>query len=96
MYPSQLCHSAIVEVAPIRYSSAIELLRMKLGFGYFKFPDDASRNIFTIAGSDGIIENIVFTTTPVFFTLATLPEIVAQGLMFGYLLVLWERLSHHA
>ncbi len=49
----------------------------------------------TIAGSDGVIENIVFTTTPVFFTLATLPEIVAQGLMFGYLLVLWERRSHH-
>jgi hypothetical protein len=49
----------------------------------------------TVAGSGGIIENTVFTTTPVFFTLTTLPEIVAQGLMFGYLLVLWERLSHH-
>jgi hypothetical protein len=48
----------------------------------------------TIAGSGGIIERIVFTTTPVSFTLATLPEIVAQGLMFGYLLVLWERRSH--
>jgi hypothetical protein len=50
----------------------------------------------TIAGSGGVIESIVFTTTPVFFTLATLPEIVAQGLMFGYLLVLWEQRSHHA
>ena len=49
MYPSQLCHSAIVEVAPIRYPSAIELLRMKLGFGYFKFPDDPSRSIFHLA-----------------------------------------------
>jgi len=49
----------------------------------------------TIAGSGGIIEQIVFTTTPVFFTLATLPEIVAQGLMFGYLLVLWEQRSRH-
>jgi hypothetical protein len=48
----------------------------------------------TIGGSGGIIEHIVFTTTPVFFTLATLPEITAQGLMFGYLLVLWERRSH--
>ena len=48
----------------------------------------------TVAGSGGVIERIVFTTTPVSFTLATLPEIVAQGLMFGYLLVLWERLSH--
>jgi hypothetical protein len=49
----------------------------------------------TVAGSGGIIEHIVFTTIPAFFTLATLPEIVAQGLMFGYLLVLWERRSHH-
>jgi len=49
MYPSQLRHSAIVEVAPIRYSSAIGLLRMKLGFGHFKFPDDPSRNIFHLA-----------------------------------------------
>ncbi|MGA3108391.1 MAG: hypothetical protein ABSD99_02895 [Candidatus Bathyarchaeia archaeon] len=48
----------------------------------------------TIAGSGGVIEHIVFTTTPVFFTLATLPEIVVQGLMFGYLLVLWEQRSH--
>ena len=48
----------------------------------------------TIAGSDGVIERIVFTTTPVFFTLATLPEIVAQGLMFGFLLVIWEQRSH--
>ena len=45
-----LCHSAIVEVAPIRYPSATELLRMKLGFGYFKFPGDPSRNIFHLAG----------------------------------------------
>jgi hypothetical protein len=48
----------------------------------------------TIAGSGGVIEHIVFTTTPVFFTLATLPEIVVQGLMFGYLLVSWERRYH--
>jgi hypothetical protein len=48
----------------------------------------------TIAGSGGVIEHIVFTTTPVFFTLATLPEIVVQGLMFGYLLVFWERRYH--
>jgi len=48
----------------------------------------------TVAGSGGVIEHIVFTTTPVSFTLATLPEIVVQGLMFGYLLVLWERRSH--
>lgn len=50
----------------------------------------------TIAGSGGVIEHIVFTTTPMLFTLATLPEIVGQGLMFGYLLVLWERRSHNA
>jgi len=49
----------------------------------------------TIAGSGGIIEHVVFTKTSVFFTLATLPEIVAQGLMFGYLLVYWERRAHH-
>lgn len=49
----------------------------------------------TIAGSGGTIESIVYTTTPVFFALATLPEIVAQGLMFGYLLMLWERRSRH-
>jgi hypothetical protein len=48
----------------------------------------------TIAGSGGVIEHIVFTTAPVFFTLATLPEIVVQGLMFGYLLVFWERRYH--
>jgi hypothetical protein len=48
-----------------------------------------------IAGSGGTIEEIVYTTTPIFFALATLPEITAQGLMFGYLLVLWERRSHH-
>ena len=30
----------MVEVAPIRYPSAIELLRMKRGVGYLKFPDD--------------------------------------------------------
>ena len=49
----------------------------------------------TVAGSGGVIEHIVFTTVPVSFTLATLPEITAQGLLFGYLLVLWERRSHH-
>jgi hypothetical protein len=48
----------------------------------------------TVAGSGGIIEHIVFTTTPVLFTLETLPEITAQGLMFGYLLVYWEQRSH--
>ena len=50
----------------------------------------------TIGGSGGIIEHIVFTTTPVSFTLATLPEITAQGLMFGYLLVLWQQRSSKA
>jgi hypothetical protein len=49
----------------------------------------------TIAGSGGTIEHIVYTTTPAFLALATLPEITAQGLMFGYLLVLWERRSNH-
>ena len=48
----------------------------------------------TIAGSGGVIELIVYTTTPIYFTLATLPEIAAQGLMFGFLLVFWERRSH--
>jgi hypothetical protein len=47
----------------------------------------------TIAGSGGVIEHVVFTTTPVTFTLATLPEITLQGLLFGYLLVSWERRS---
>lgn len=49
----------------------------------------------TIAGSGGVIEQIVYTTTPLFFTLAVLPEIIVQGLMFGYFLVLWERRYHH-
>ena len=49
----------------------------------------------TIAGSGGVIELIVYTTTPIYFTLATLPEIAAQGLMFGFLLVSWERRFHH-
>ncbi len=48
----------------------------------------------TVAGSGGIIVHIVFTTTPILFTLETLPEITAQGLMFGYLLVYWEQRSH--
>jgi len=56
----------------------------------FNWTGDSS----VIAGSGGVIEHIVFTTTPVFFTLATLPEILAQGLMFGYLLVFWERRAH--
>jgi len=49
----------------------------------------------TVAGSGGVIEHVVYTTTPIFFTLATVPEITVQGLMFGYLLVFWERRSHH-
>jgi hypothetical protein len=45
----------------------------------------------TLAGSDGVIESIVYTKVPASFTFATLPEVVLQALLFGYLLILWQR-----
>ena len=46
----------------------------------------------TVAGISGIIEDWVYSTTfhPGLF-LAHLPEIVLQALLYGYLLLAWER-----
>lgn len=46
----------------------------------------------TVAGISGIIEDWVYSTTfhPGLF-LAHLPEIVVQTLLYGYLLLAWER-----
>ena len=89
--PSQILRGFILAVA--LYPFVGRILEMKR-WGWLSV-SSLYLLIGTIAGSGGIIEHIVFTTAPVFFTLATLPEITAQGLMFGYLLVLWERWSHH-
>ena len=89
--PSQILRGFILAVA--LYPFLGRILEMKR-WGWLSV-SSLYLLIGTIAGSGGIIEHIVFTTAPVFFTLATLPEITAQGLMFGYLLVLWERWSHH-
>ena len=88
--PSQILRGFILAVA--LYPFLGRILEMKR-WGWLSV-SSLYLLIGTVAGSGGIIEHIVFTTTPVLFTLATLPEIVAQGLMFGYLLVLWERRSH--
>ena len=46
----------------------------------------------SIAGISGLIESWVFSTTAhVEVFVATLPEIVVQSLLFGYLVVYWER-----
>jgi hypothetical protein len=87
--PSQILRGFILAVA--LYPFLARILEMKR-WGWLSV-SSLYLLIGTIAGSGGVIEHIVFTTTPVFFTFATLPEIVAQGLMFGYLLVLWERRS---
>jgi len=45
-----------------------------------------------IAGVSGLIEGLVYTTTTHFgLFFAHLPEIVLQTLLFGYLLLWWER-----
>jgi hypothetical protein len=46
----------------------------------------------TVAGISGIIEDWVYSTTfhPGLF-MAHLPEIVLQTLLYGYLLLAWER-----
>jgi hypothetical protein len=88
--PSQILRGFILAVALYPFLGSI--LEMKR-WGWLSV-SSIYLLIGTIAGSGGIIEHIVFTTTPVLFTLATLPEITAQGLMFGYLLVFWERRSH--
>jgi hypothetical protein len=88
--PSQILRGFILAVA--LYPFLGRVLEMKR-WGWLSV-SSVYLLIGTIAGSGGVIEHIVFTTTSVFFTLATLPEIVAQGLMFGYLLVLWEQRSH--
>lgn len=50
-----------------------------------------------IAGISGLIEGWVFTTTVhIEVFLATLPEIVVQTLLFGYLVVYWERRRQRA
>jgi hypothetical protein len=88
--PSQILRGFILAVA--LYPFLGRILEMKR-WGWLSV-SSLYLLIGTIAGSGGIIEHIVFTTTPVIFTLATLPEITVQGLMFGYLLVFWERRSH--
>lgn len=88
--PSQILRGFILAVA--LYPFLGRILEMKR-WGWLSV-SSLYLLIGTIAGSGGVIEHVVFTTTPVFFSLATLPEITAQGLMFGYLLVLWERRSH--
>ncbi|MGD0177216.1 MAG: hypothetical protein ABSC50_10370 [Candidatus Bathyarchaeia archaeon] len=88
--PSQVLRGFILAVA--LYPFLGRILEMKL-WGWLSV-SSLYLLIGTIAGSGGIIEHIVFTTTPVLFTLETLPEITAQGLMFGYLLVYWEQRSH--
>ena len=88
--PSQILRGFILAVA--LYPFLVRILEMKR-WGWLSV-SSLYLLIGTIAGSGGIIEHIVFTTAPVLFSLATLPEIVAQGLMFGYLLVLWERRAH--
>ena len=46
----------------------------------------------SVAGISGLIEGLVFTTTThLGVYLAHLPEIVIQTLLFGYLLLAWER-----
>ncbi len=46
----------------------------------------------SIAGISGFIESCVYTADPhVELFLAHLPEVVIQSLLFGYLLVSWER-----
>jgi hypothetical protein len=45
-----------------------------------------------IAGISGIIEQVVYTTTfDLRLSLIHLPEIVLQTLLYGYLLLAWER-----
>jgi hypothetical protein len=89
--PSQILRGIILAIA--LYPFLTRILEMKR-WGWLSV-SSLYLLVGTIAGSGGIIELIVYTTTPVCFTLATLPEITAQGLMFGFLLVLWERRSHH-
>lgn len=88
--PSQILRGFILAVALYPFLSRI--LEMK-SWGWLAV-SSLYLLIGTVAGSGGVIEHIVYTTTPIFFTLATLPEITVQGLMFGYLLVFWERRSH--
>jgi hypothetical protein len=46
----------------------------------------------SIAGVAGLIEGIVYTTTTsLSLHLAHLPEVVVQALLFGYLLLWWEK-----
>jgi hypothetical protein len=82
--PSQILRGFILAVA--LYPFLGRILEMKR-WGWLSV-SSLYLLIGTIGGSGGIIEHIVFTTTPIFFTLATLPEITVQGLMFGYLLLL--------
>ena len=45
-----------------------------------------------IAGVAGLIEGVVYTeNVPIGLILAHFPEIVVQALLFGYLLLWWER-----
>ncbi len=88
--PSQILRGIVLAIALYPFLSRI--LEMKR-WGWVSV-SSLYLLIGTIAGSGGVIELIVYTTTPIYFTLATLPEIAAQGLMFGFLLVFWERRSH--
>jgi hypothetical protein len=92
LIPSQILRGFILAVA--LYPFLGRILEMKR-WGWLSV-SSLYLLIGTIAGSGGTIEHIVYTTTPVFFALATLPEITAQGLMFGYLLVFWEKRSHRS
>ncbi len=50
-----------------------------------------------VAGISGLIEALVFTTSAILDVfVATLPEIVIQSLLFGYLIMYWERRGRQA
>jgi hypothetical protein len=85
--PAQILRGIILAVAFYPFLSRIMEMRrwgwLTVASGYLL--------IGTLAGSGGTIESIVYTNVPVSFLLATLPEVVLQGLLFGYLLILWQR-----
>jgi len=85
--PAQILRGIILAVAFYPFLSRIMEIRrwgwLTVASGYLL--------IGTLAGSSGTIESIVYTKVPASFHLATLPEVALQGLMFGYLLFLWQR-----
>ena len=86
--PAQILRGSIYAVAlyPLR--------RAFLDLGRWGGPVIASLMLLIgcIAGISGFIESCVYTADPhVELFLAHLPEVVIQSLLFGYLLVYWER-----